>query len=112
MINWVSTDSLTRAKGVAGYQKIDSLFTDIGSDKALYNTFQSFANSEEGTALKGNKKTLVNKILDGFKQSGVNLNTKDLETYKQLSAEISELSSQFSNNMNSAEEYLVLNERE
>lgn len=110
MINWVSTDSLTRAKGVAGYQKIDSLFTDIGSDKALYNTFQSFANSEEGTALKGNKKTLVNKILDGFKQSGVNLNTKDLETYKQLSAEISELSSQFSNNMNSAEEYLVLNE--
>ncbi len=110
MLNWVSTDSLTRAKGVLGYQKIDSLFTDIGSDKTLYNTFQSFANSEEGTALKGNKKTLVNKILDGFKQSGVNLNTKDLETYKQLSAEISELSSQFSNNMNSAEEYLVLNE--
>jgi len=112
MLNWVSTDSITRTEGTNGYQKIDSLFTEIGSDKALYKTFQSYASSAEGKALAGNKKTLVKKVLDGFKHSGVNLNATDLATYKSLSAEINELSSQFSTNMNTAKEFLVLNEKE
>ena len=112
LMYWVSTDSLTRAKGLTGYKKIDSLYTDIGSDKVLYKTFQSFANSEEGKTLKGNKKTLVNDVLDNFKQSGVNLSAKDLETYKRLSAEINELTSQYSTNMNTTNEVLVLDEKQ
>lgn len=112
MLYWVSTDSITRAKGLAGYQKIDSLNTDIGSNKALYKTFQSYANSEEGKTLTGYKKTLINKVLDDFKQSGVNLSIKDLETYKRLSAEINKLSTQYSTNMNTAKEVLVLDEQQ
>jgi thimet oligopeptidase len=112
MMYWVSTDSITRVKGLTGYQKIDSLNTDIQSNKALFKTLESYANSEEGKTLKGNKKTLVNKVLDNFKQSGVNLSTKDLETFKRLSAEINELSTQFSTNMNTAKEVLVLDEKQ
>ncbi len=112
MLNWVSTDSLTRAEGTNGYQKLDSISTEIGSDKALFEIFQAYANSAEGKALKGNKQLLANKVMDGFKHSGVNLSAADLVTYKALTAEISKLSAQFSNNMNSAEEYLVLNEKE
>lgn len=112
VLNWVSTDSITRAEGTKGYQKLDSLNTEIGSDKELFKTFQSYSNSTVGKALEGNKKILINKVIDVFKQSGVNLNDSDLATYKSLTAQISELSSQFSNNMNSAEEFLVLNEQE
>ncbi len=112
MLYWVSTDSITRVKGITGYQKIDSLNTDIGSDKALYMTFQSYANSEAGKTLKGNKKTLVNKVLDNFKQSGVNLSAKDLETYKRLTAQINELSTQYSTNMNTANVVLSLDEKQ
>lgn len=112
VLNWVSTDSLTRAEGTKSYQKLDSLNTEISSDKALYNAFQSYANSANGKALQGNKMMLANKVIDGFKHSGVNLSASDLVTYKALTAEISKLSAQFSSNMNSAEEYLVLNEQE
>ena len=112
LLNWVSIDSMTRAEGTKGYRKIDSLLTEIGSDKVLFNTFQSYTNSEEGKALKGAKKNLINKVLDKFKHSGVNLNETYLATYKSLSAKISELSSEFSKNMNTAEDFLVLNEKE
>jgi len=110
MLYWVSTDSIVRANGLKGNQKIDSLLTAIASDKVLYKTLQSYANSENGMALKGHKKVLVVEVIDKFKQSGVNLSIKDLETYKQLSAEISELSAQFSTNMNTAKEVFVLDE--
>lgn len=110
MLYWVSTDSLTRAKGINGYQKLDSLNTDITSDKKLFDKLQSFANSEDGEKLEGLKKRLVTEVMDGFKQSGVNLSATDLVTYKQLSADISELSSQFSTNMNTADEVLILEE--
>jgi oligopeptidase A len=112
MLYWVSPDSITRAKGIVGNQKIDSLFTESDSDKVLFKTFQSYANSKEGMALQGPKKMLINKVLEGFENSGVNLNPKDLEIYKRLSAEINDLSRQFSTNMNTAQDILVLDEQQ
>ena len=112
MLNWVSPDSITRATGTTSYQRLDSLQTALGSDKALYRAFQSYANSDEGQSLTGLKKRLVTTVLEGFEHSGVNLNEEDLAVYKRLSAEINDLSSQFSNNMNSAKEMIVLNEQE
>ncbi len=112
MLNWVSPDSLTRVEGTVGYKKIDSLNTEIGSDKDLYATFQSYANTEEGKALEGNKKMLMKQVLEGYNQSGVNLSAPDLESYKRLSAEINDLSAQFSTNMNTAKEFIVLSEQE
>lgn len=112
MLYWVSNDSLTRAKGLIGSQKIEALFTDFGSDKDLFKKFQSYANSEKGKAVQGIQKSLLTNVIDNFKQSGVNLKVADLETYKRLSKEINELTSQYSINMNSAKEILVLNEKE
>jgi thimet oligopeptidase len=112
MLYMVSNDSLTRAKGLEGSQKISALFTDVGSDKKLFEKFQSFANSEESKTLNNIQKSLVTNVIEGFKLSGVNLNSTDLETYKSLSKEINKLTSQYSINMNSAKEILVLNEQE
>lgn len=112
MMYWVSTDSITRAKGLKGNQKIDSLFTEIGSDRTIYDKFQSYTNSKEGKMLEGPKKMLVERILEGFIRSGVNLSPKDLETFKRLSREINELSAEFATNMNTAQETLVLDEQQ
>lgn len=112
MMYWVSTDSITRAKGLEGSQKIDSLFTDISSDRAIYNKFQEYVASEEGKTIDGPKKMLIERTLEEFTQSGVNLNPKDLATFKKLSLEIKELSAKFTTNMNTAQESLVLNEQE
>lgn len=110
MLYWVSTDSITRAKGLEGYQKIEKFNTNVGSDKALFNKFKAFADSDEYSKLKGHKKRLVDFVMQTFERSGVNLNKADVETYKKLLADISDLSSQYSINMNTANEVLTLTE--
>ncbi|MCV9386751.1 M3 family metallopeptidase [Reichenbachiella ulvae] len=112
MMFWVSTDSLTRAKGSAGDLKIDSLRTEIYSDKELFNQFQSFAESEEGKAIEGPRFRLMDQVINRFEQSGVKLNDQELARYKTLSAEISELTTQYSTHMNSADEVIILKENQ
>jgi len=46
MYFWVSTDSVARAKGLEGFQKISPLFTDVYSDKELFDQFKKFIESE------------------------------------------------------------------
>lgn len=111
MLYWVSTDSLIRAKGLSGYQKMDSLSTGIYSDKGLYTKMLRFKSSKSYAALKGNKKILVDDGILGFERSGVNLNDKQLLKFKKLTKEINQLSSQYSDNMNAYNENLVLDEK-
>ncbi|MEZ4803428.1 MAG: M3 family metallopeptidase [Gelidibacter sp.] len=111
MLYWTSTDSLTRAKGLEYSQKVDSLNTVINSDKALFNQFEKFASSEAYKKLEGHRKRFVDDILTNFKQSGVNLDEKKLEQFKKLKAEITDLSAQYSTNMNTADAILKLDEK-
>jgi thimet oligopeptidase len=111
MLYWVSTDSITRAKGLAGYQRMDSLATGMNSDKDIYNKMLGFKSSAAYKELKGNKKNLVDDMILGFQLSGVNLTADKLEKYKALVKEISELSTDYSNNMNSAKDILTLDEK-
>lgn len=110
MLYWTSTDSITRAKGLEYSQKVDSLSTAISSDKALFKQFEIFAASEEYSQLNDRRKRFVNDIIDNFKQSGVNLPDDKLEQFKTLKAEITDLNSQYSTNMNTANSVLTLDE--
>lgn len=111
MLNWVAPDSIIRAKGLASYQLLDSLSTVIYSDKGIYKKMKSFKASAAYKQLKGNKKLLVDDMIEGFERSGVNLNAEQLAKYKSLTKEIGELSSSYSNNMNSSKEILTLDEK-
>src|SRR5690606_33734573 len=110
MLYWVSTDSLTRAKGSEFSQKVDSLTTSITSDKALFSQFEKFTKTDEYSKLTGHRKRFVDDIIRNFVHSGVNLDVENLEKFKTLKAEITELSSQYSNNMNSANATIKLDE--
>lgn len=111
MLYWASTDSLTRAKGLEYSQKIDSLNTVLNSDKELFGQFETFSNSEDYKKLEGHRKLFVDDIIDNFKLSGVNLENDKLEAFKKLKAEISELTSQYSINMNTADLVLKLDKK-
>jgi thimet oligopeptidase len=111
MLYWVSTDSIVRAKGLSGYQLLDSLSTAIRSDKVLYDKMLRFKSSKDYAELKGHKKNLVDEMILEFEHSGVNLNDKDLLKFKTLTKEISELSAAYSSNMNSSREILTLDEK-
>ena len=110
MLYWVSPDSLTRVKGLYGFQLMDSVSTLIFSDKALYKKMLNFKNAALYNALSGNKKILVDDMMQNFERSAVNLNDSDQELFKQLDKEISQLSAQYSENMNSSREILTLDE--
>jgi len=107
---WVSTDSIARARGLEGYQKIAPLFTDVYSDKVLFNQFQKFVESEDYRGLTGHRKLLVDDTMESFDLSGVNLEEASLEKYKKLNEEINDLTSQYSTNMNTANLVLTLDE--
>ncbi len=110
MLYWVSTDSLSRATGLKGYQLLDSISTTLYSDRVIFNQMVSFSKSKPYEQLEGNRKILVNDLILRFKQSGVNLEAEQLSEYKRLTMEISQLSSDYSNNMNASNEVLTLNE--
>lgn len=111
MLYWVSNDAAIRDKGLASYQLLDSLGTVIYSDKGIYDKMISFKKSADYKTLKGNRKLLVDDMIQGFERSGVNLSPEKLEKYKTLTKEISELSSSYSTNMNSSKEILTLDEK-
>jgi len=111
MLYWVSPDSLSRIKGKEAYLKLDSLATSLSSDKDIYQKMTEFTNSEEYAKLTGHRKNLVDQIIEDFKHSGVGLDHQSLEQYKQLTAEIKELTSRYSDNMNTANALLTLDEK-
>lgn len=61
--------------------------------------------------MKGNRKILVDEMMLNFERTGVNLQNEELEKYKALDKEIGQLTSQYSENMNSARDILVLDEK-
>ncbi|WP_420582916.1 M3 family metallopeptidase [Reichenbachiella sp.] len=110
LMHWTSPDSAIRATGLQGYKRIDSLFTSIYSDKDLYNKMVDYTETEKYESLSAKKKLLVDDLIDRFELSGVGLSEENLATYKRLNKEINDLTAEYSTNMNTANELLVLNE--
>lgn len=105
---WVSTDSLSREQGLESYQKLDSLGTSIASDAGLFRQMVAFVESDGYSLLQGHRKRYVDDVIQSFEHNGVNLEADKLKRFKELKAEINDLSSQYSINMNTANEVLVL----
>jgi oligopeptidase A len=110
MFYWVSPDSLSRAKGLEGYQLLDSLSSSLTSDAGIYRQMLAFSQTEAYKKLVGHRKVFVDDVIRSFQHAGVNLEADKLERFKALKAEISDLSSRYSINMNTANEVLRLDE--
>jgi len=110
MLYWVSPDSISRVRGLEGYQVVDSLSTTIYSDIELFNKLKNFQDSGAYKELKGHRRLLVDDMINDFEQSGVNLDEVNLKRYKELTSDLNRLTSSYSINMNTADEVVVLDE--
>lgn len=110
MLYWVSTDASIRDKGLKSYDGLMALSTNINSDKGIYDKMMAYKASADYKKLTGNKKNLVDNQIQAFERSGVNLSAEKLTKFKSLTKEIGELSAQYSTNMNSGGQVLILNE--
>jgi len=110
MFYWVSPDSLSRDKGLEGYQLLETLSNSLSSDAEIFSKMQAYSQTEEYKELEGHRKVFVDDVIQSFEHSGVSLEPEKLVKFRALKDEISDLSSQYSINMNTANEVLVLDE--
>lgn len=110
MFYWVSPDSLSRDKGLEAFMRLDSLSSSLTSDAGVYKQMQAFSQTDDYMDLEGPRKLLVDDVIQTFRHAGVNLDAEKLAKFKELKSQISDLSSQYSMNMNTANEVLKLDE--
>lgn len=110
MLYWVSPDSLCREEGLRSYQAIDSMMNRISSDGKLFGQMKKFIESDAYALLRGHRKIFADDVVQDFIHNGVGLEDEALEKFIKLKAEINELSSHYSTNMNTANAILELDE--
>ena len=104
MLSWVSPDKATREAGLADYQELEAWSLGLYSDKSLYEQLQAVATAG---GLPPIEEKLVADLVLQMQQTGVDLSPEDQERFKALNQEITDLTSQYSTNMNT--HGLVLN---
>lgn len=73
--------------------------TFVGQHKGLFDAYQSLRNSDEFEQLTEAQQKLINDTLRDFHLSGVDLDEEKKQRYAEISSRLSDLSSQFSNNL-------------
>lgn len=94
----VSTDEL-RAAHDACLPLLSEYSTFVGQHQGLYEAYRQIAEREDFTSLTPSQQKVVNDSLRDFTLSGVALETTAKQRYAEISTRLSELSSQFSNNV-------------
>ena len=97
MLYWVSPDEATRKAGIENFQKLEAWSLGLYSDKALYEQLQAVA---AAGGLPPVEEKLISDLLLAMQQTGVNLSAEDQARFKALNQEITDLTSQYSTNMN------------
>ena len=110
IIAQVHGDSAIRAVGVAASDDISPFYSDLYSDKDVYNQIKAFSVSDEYGTLNAVQRKAVDDIIIDFDQSGVGLSAEDLAKMKALNKEINELTSQFTKNLNAHKDVLKTDE--
>ena len=73
--------------------------TEFSQNEALYKAYQQLADSEEFAQLTQAQQQTINNALRDFRLGGVALNTEDKQRFGDIQKRLSELSTQFSNNV-------------
>ena len=83
--------------------------TFIGQHQGLFDAYQQIADSETFTQLSTAQQKVITNALRDFKLSGITLNNDDKKRYGEIVAKLSELSSQFNNNLLDATHSFTVN---
>ncbi|MDG4813553.1 M3 family metallopeptidase [Hydrogenovibrio sp. 3SP14C1] len=80
-------------------EKITDFYTKVGQDQGLFKKFQQIAQSSEFEKYSLAQKKVIENALRDFRLSGIDLPKDKQAEYKSLSQQLSQLSSQFGNNV-------------
>lgn len=82
-----------------GLQVLQSFYTDLGQNKALYDQYLKLQDPALYSSLSAEQQTVIDQAVRDFKLSGVGLQGAEKERYKAISLRQSELGSQFQDNV-------------
>jgi len=98
-LNSVMNNDAWRAAYNACLPKLSAYSTEMGQNKALYRAYQIIAANDSFAELdKAQQKIIVNALRD-FKLSGIDLDEKKQQRYKEISQALSRLTSRFEENL-------------
>jgi len=94
----MNTDALRDAYN-DGLQILQSFYTDLGQNTALYNQYLKMQEPELYKTLNAEQKMVIDQAVRDFKLSGVGLKGEEKTRYKEISLRQSELGSKFQDNV-------------
>ncbi len=79
--------------------KLSEYSTEMGQNKDLFNAYQALVDSADFTTLETAQKKIIHNALKEFRLSGIDLDADKQQRYKEISQQLSELSSHYSDNV-------------
>lgn len=98
-LNSVSNSEALRQAYTESVALLTDYSTEFSQNEALYNAYQQLADSEEFAQLAQAQQQTINNALRDFRLGGVALNDADKKRFGEIQKRLSELSTQFSNNV-------------
>lgn len=98
-LNAVMNNAETRETYQALLPALSDYYTQLGQHTALYQTYQQLHDSADFAALSDTQQSAIRLSLRDFKLSGVSLEGEAKKRYAEISARLSQLSSDFSNHV-------------
>ncbi|WP_143820951.1 oligopeptidase A [Motiliproteus sp. MSK22-1] len=94
----INNDELRQAYNAA-LPKLSEYNTELGQNEELFHAYKKLADSDAYKSLDTAQQQLLNNALRDFKLSGIDLSKEDRKRYGELQKRLSELASQFSENV-------------
>lgn len=94
----VNTDELRNAYN-ACLPKLSEYSTEMGQNKALFNAYQYISDSDAYPSLDTAQQKIITNALRDFRLSGIDLTEAKQQRYKEISQELSRLSSKYEENL-------------
>lgn len=98
-LNAVCNSPELRVAYEACLPKLSEFWTELGQNRALFEAYQTLANSPDAEQFCIAQKTILDNELRDFRLSGIDLEPEQQKRYGEIQARLSELSSTFSNNL-------------
>jgi len=98
-LNSVANSDELRAAYTESVALLTEYSTEFSQNEALYNAYQQLADSKEFVQLPQAQQQTINNALRDFRLGGVALNAADKKRFGEIQKRLSELSTQFSNNV-------------
>lgn len=110
LIAYTHPDSLIRNEALQSNTVLDKYLNNIRLNESLYKAVKTYAQSKEANALKGYQAKFLLETITKYEQNGFALSNTDRNQLKTINDELSALAQQFSKNIASYKDSLIVSE--